>query len=142
MIPRKVISGTRVTGIFGSHSLIVAGSSGNVECYNIQSLDLMPMKPITSKKDSPESNVHSMLVIDNHIVLQEFSTNNLSVFKDSTLVKTVSGIPDERCSSQGLSRRNRPDIRDQEHRQPQPVYLEELRGVARTGAARRLEQLH
>ena len=49
MIPRKVISGTRVTGMLGCKALVVAGSNGNVECYNIQSLDLVPMKPIASK---------------------------------------------------------------------------------------------
>jgi hypothetical protein len=40
-----------------------------------------------------------MLVINNHIVLQEISTNNLSVYKETTLVKTLNGVPDEHCSS-------------------------------------------
>jgi hypothetical protein len=48
MIPRKVISGTRVTGIIGHRSLVVAGSNGNVEYYNIQSSDLVPMKSLSS----------------------------------------------------------------------------------------------
>lgn len=49
MIPRKVISGSRVTGMIGSQSsLFIAGTSGNVECYRIQTLDLVPMIPIAS----------------------------------------------------------------------------------------------
>lgn len=48
MIARKVISGARVTGMIGSQSLFVAGTSGNVETYSIQAMDLVPMKPIAS----------------------------------------------------------------------------------------------
>lgn len=47
-----------------------------------------------------------MLVVNNHIVLQEFATNNLSVYKDSTLVKTVNGVPDELGSRLGLRQKS------------------------------------